>query len=99
MGDLNARVGKWQNIKMDRDDFQQIIEGALQNENIFLHPVRASLDEDSNIGAQVLKDLCKQCDLVIVNGTERGDVTGRKTCHVHNGNSTVDWLLRMLMSN
>ena len=44
-----------------------------QIEDIYLNATRDACDQDTNMGAPVLKDLCQLHDLSIVNGMSLGD--------------------------
>ena len=57
---------------------------------------RQNFDNSHNIvndhGKQLL-DLCKTCDLRILNGRSKGDTLGKFTFHSINGISTVDYII------
>ena len=54
---------------------------------------RANQDDFVNDFGKTLIDLCRMCELRIINGRKLGDSGGKKTCHRWNGSSTVDYML------
>ena len=80
MGDFNARTGEI-NDYIDFDDNEDIL------------PPRKK-DKNMNTNGRLMTDLCKTCDLRIVNGRSGFDNTiGEFTCQTYNGESTIDYVL------
>ena len=56
-------------------------------------PIRQNFDNNINDHEKQLLDLCKTCDLRILNGRSKGDTLGKFTYHSINGVSTVDYII------
>ena len=54
---------------------------------------RQNFDNIVNDHGKQLLDLCKTCDLRILNGRSKGDTLGKFTFHSINGISTVDYII------
>ena len=79
LGDFNARTGLL-------PDFVSIDEDDLQFQS------RANADKKVNNNGRRLVDLCKTCDMLIINGRVGSDNNiGNYTCTTYNGKSTVDY--------
>ena len=90
LGDFNARTGNYtdtvskdgnDNIKNDRSEVS------------LLQPIRNSFDNVLNNHGKRLLQICKNCDLKILNGRTNGDTLGRPTYHGRNGISVVDYII------
>ena len=81
MGDFNARTGEMNDF-VDFDDNEDML------------PVRKNKDKKVNTNGRLLTELCKTCDMRIVNGLSGFDSSiGEFTCQTYNGESTVDYVL------
>ena len=81
MGDFKARTGEI-NDYIDFDDNEDIL------------PPRKNKDKKVNTNGRLMTDICKTCDLRIVNGRSGFDNTiGEFTCQTYNGESTMDYVL------
>ena len=81
LGDFNARTGL-------QPDFVSLDE----NDSLFQN--RANADKKVNNNGRRLVDLCKTCDMLIVNGRVGSDNNiGNYTCTTYNGKSTVDYAI------
>ena len=56
-------------------------------------PERFNLDEIGNPRGKQLIEMCRNCDMYIVNGRTRGDIPGKLTCLQSTGRSTVDYVI------
>ncbi len=89
LGDFNARTNKL-------DDFvssegSELIHDTSENS---LHPTeRQNFDSVINNHGKKLIEICKNCDLRILNGRTMGDSLGRPTFHGKNGTSVVDYII------
>ena len=88
--DFNARTGK-------ENDFITDESGTfIPGEEIPPPPnltKRQNFDNIVNDHGKQLLDLCKTCDLRILNGRSKGDTLGKFTFHPINGISTVDYII------
>ena len=90
-GDLNARTGCV--LDLVNTDHCTHIPGAVnlpQQHNV---RGRKNYDPQVNEHGKSLLELCKTCDLRIVNGRTTGDTFGRITYHSPKGISTVDYFI------
>ena len=88
-GDTNSRIGN----KLDFIVDDSVLE-CEDTEYTSPPPNRTSLDRKSNRFGENLIDLCKSCNLCIVNGRPHNDrEVGNITCITHNGQSVVDYLI------
>ncbi|CAH3165340.1 unnamed protein product, partial [Porites lobata] len=88
-GDFNARTGKENDFITDESG--KFIPGG----DIPPPPnltKRQNFDNIVNDHGKQLLDLCKTCDLRILNGRSKGDTLGKFTFHSINGISTVDYI-------
>lgn len=93
LGDLNARTGnKSDHIRNDSDRYLPINNLNIYNRDEQLE-TRNNQDIQLNPRGQSLIDLCISSQIRIMNGRTLGDLSGRFTCHKHNGSSTVDYCL------
>ena len=89
-GDLNARTGCVPDF--DDSDFCTHIPGVnLPQQNDIRR--RKNYDPQVNDHGKSLIELCKTCELRIVNGRTTGDSFGRITYHSPKGISTVDYFI------
>lgn len=89
-GDFNARTGKENDFITDESG--KFIPGG----DIPPPPnltKRQNFDNIVNDHGKQLLDLCKTCDLRILNGRSKGDTLGKFTFHSINGISTVDYII------
>lgn len=63
------------------------------SENSFCPTERQNFDSTINNHGKKLIEICKNCDLRILNGRTMGDSLGRPTFHGKNGTSTVDYII------
>jgi len=92
-GDLNARSGVVPDYIDDDGSLDvNFIDGFSADVNVKL-PKRDSHDKTVNQYGRSLLDLCKSCDLNILNGRTLGDCSGKFTCHEVAGSSVVDYTL------
>ena len=54
---------------------------------------RSNCDNILNNHGKLLLQICKNCDLLILNGRKKGDSLGNVTFHGRNGVSTVDYIV------
>ena len=89
-GDLNARTGSGLDF-VDTDHCIHVPGINLPQK----HNLRRRKNYDSQINehGKSLLEMCKTCDLRIVNGRTSGDSFGRVTCHSPKGISTVDYFV------
>lgn len=89
-GDLNARTGSA--LDFVNTDHCIHIPGINLPQK---HNLRRRKNYDSQINehGKSLLEICKTCDLRIVNGRTSGDSFGRITCHSPKGISTVDYFI------
>lgn len=96
-GDFNARTG-------ELHDYLEVQDSTIHNNIPIASTSHALLDKlgrtgrnnrDSkiNVYGRLMLDLCKNADLIIVNGRTIGDVSGAFTCYKENGKSLVDYLI------
>ena len=89
-GDLNARTGSALDF-VDTDHCIHVPGISLpQKQNL---KRRKNYDSQINEHGKSLLEICKTCDLRIVNGRTSGDSFGRITCHSPKGISTVDYFI------
>ena len=89
-GDFNARTGEENDFIMDESG--KFIRGG----DIPPPPnltKRQNFDNIVNDHGKQLLDLCKTCDLRILNGRSTGDTLGKFTYHSINGVSTVEYII------
>ena len=89
LGDFNARTSKLEDF-ISNDGSNHINDTS---EHSFSPPERQSFDLTSNNHGKKLIDICKSCDLRILNGRTLGDSLGRPTFHGTNGISVIDYVL------
>ena len=91
MDDFNAHTGHLKDY-IDNDDDKFLI--LPDDYSADAEPVaRSNCDVKTNEYGRTLIDLCKSCEMRIVNGRKMGDTLGNLTCHKYNGSSTVDYLI------
>ena len=88
---MNARTKKLPDMVLD-DNF---IHLPLPDDYIADEYIpRSSQDKNLNSNGTLLLDFCKQTNLPILNGRYRSDTgIGKFTCHIHRGESVVDYIL------
>ena len=89
-GDFNARTARAQDyIEVDNNGH---IPGDMP---VFHHNLskRNNYDCQINDHGKVLLDICKTCNLRILNGRTKGDSFGKITYHSPHGISTVDYII------
>ena len=89
LGDFNARTGKL-------DDFISKEGNSFINdvsENSFTPTKRENFDSMLNKHGKQLIEICRNCNLRILNGRTLGDSLGKPTFHGRQGTSTVDYII------
>ena len=97
LGDFNSRTG----IEKDFFESNPIIDASLGTEDDFSSRLRDlgllnrfNFDKKVNKNGENLLELCRACDLKIVNGRFGKDQNmGAFTCHRVNGSSTIDYAI------
>ena len=93
-GDFNSRTGNLSDIiEMDYDDMDRTCMLDISYDIVDFINKRSSLDNNINEYDRKLITLCQTTDSVIVNGRTVGDISGKMTCHTHNGSSLIDYVL------
>jgi endonuclease/exonuclease/phosphatase family metal-dependent hydrolase len=89
IGDFNARTGKLEDfISTDGNrHIQNLVQDDLDQTK------RENFDNTVNSHGKHLLELCKNCDLRILNGRTKGDSLGEPTFHSKNGISTIDYVI------
>ena len=89
LGDLNARTGKLDDFvsKNGKHFINDTSEHSLKTKT------RQNFDNQINNHGKQLINVCKSCDLRILNGRTKGDSLGRPTYHGRNGTSVVDYII------
>ena len=89
LGDFNARTSKLDDfISKEGNTFIKDI-----TENSAHPPKRNNFDSSVNDHGKVLLQLCKNCNLRILNGTTLGDSLGKPTYHGRHGTSLLDYAI------
>ena len=89
LGDFNARTSKLEDfISHEGNTFINDI-----TENSFIPVKRNNFDGTINQHGKWLIELCKTCNLRILNGRTLGDSLGRPTYHGKNGISLIDYAI------
>jgi hypothetical protein len=89
VGDFNARTGKLNDFIPYEGD--QHIPGPTQNNNNEM--TRENFDNTINDHGKILIEICKSCNLRILNGRTKGDSLGKPTFHCKNGTSAIDYAI------
>ena len=89
LGDFNARTNTLEDfISKDGNNFiNDTSENCLQPKN------RLNFENQINNHGKQLINLCKNCDMKILNRRTKGDSFGRATFHGNNGISVVDYII------
>ena len=90
LGDMNARTGKYNDF-LDANDKEYLITDT--QETSFTASPRNNCHNVLNNHGKLLLQICKNCDLAILNGRIKGDSLGNVTFHGRNGVSTVDYVI------
>lgn len=90
LGDLNARTGKYCD-QLDTNTKHYLHDDP--SENMLNISPRNNCDNILNNHGKVLLQICKNCDLRILNGRTQGDSFGNVTFHGQHGVSTVDYII------
>ena len=89
LGDFNARTSKLDDfISKEGNTFIKDI-----TENSAHPPKRNNFDSSVNDHGKVLLQLCKNCNLRILNGRTLGDSLGKPTYHGRHGTSLLDYAI------
>ena len=76
MGDFNARMHTWQNPIINTDTVDNE-ECGMSSADMIICPTRESQDEGAaNLNTPLLRELCEQNDLLMLNGTGSGNILG-----------------------
>jgi hypothetical protein len=89
LGDFNARTSKLEDFVSNKGNtfINDITETAFQPK------IRESFDSYINKHGKNLIEICKNCNLRILNGRTLGDSFGKPTSHSKNGSSVVDYII------
>ena len=91
IGDFNSRTGQLLDyVQNDDNRFVDLPDNYAIDHELCK---RTNQDESVNDFGRTLIDLCRMCELRILNGRIFGDTGGKKTCHRWNGSSTVDYMI------
>ena len=89
LGDFNARPSKLDDfVSKDGNKFINDL-----SENSTSSRIRNNFDNLINVHGKSLIEICKNCNLRILNGRTLGDSLGRPTYHGKNGTSLVDYVI------
>ena len=88
-GDFNARTGTYTDT-VDKCGSKYLDDNT---DHSLEYKTRKSFDNNLNTHGKCLLQLCKNLDLLILNGRTEGDSLGRPTCHRYNGTSVVDYTI------
>jgi exonuclease III len=89
IGDFNARTGKLNDfIETDGNKYIQNL-----NSNFSHNSKRENFDNKINNHGKHLIEICKNCNLRILNGRTKGDSLGKPTFHNKHGTSTIDYAI------
>ena len=91
-GDLNSRCGRLSD-RVDQLGLDRYVNLPHEDEYSFTIEPRVSSDECVNIFGRKLISLCKQHDMVIMNGRIE---PGRFTCVTQSGPSVVDYFITQM---
>jgi exonuclease III len=89
MGDLNSRISNHDETLQDSREIDSL-SGLDQNE---YNGKRNSSDHVTNMFGRKLLDICRQCNLNILNGRALGDLQGQFTSFHYNGSSVIDYCI------
>ena len=92
-GDTNGRTGSLFDYATCDDSRYLPLSSEYVEDEISVY-TRTNMDSVVNAQGQRMIDICKMCNLRIMNGrfgTDEG--IGKYTCHTYNGSSTVDYYL------
>ena len=89
LGDFNARTSKQEDF-VSNEGNEYIPDTS---ENSFYLKERQNFDTSINNHGKKLIEICKTCDLRILNGRTLGDSLGQPTFHGKNGISTIDYII------
>ena len=89
LGDFNARTSKQEDF-VSNEGNEYIPDTS---ENSFYLKDRQNFDTSINNHGKKLIEICKTCDLRILNGRTLGDSLGQPTFHGKNGISTIDYII------
>jgi hypothetical protein len=94
MGDTNGRTGsKKDYIEYGKNDHCITQNHYIANQTSIPLSERFNEDNECNSLGKQLIELCKNCQMYIVNGRTRGDIPGKCTCIQGKGCSTVDYAI------
>lgn len=89
LGDFNARTNKLEDF-VSSEGSNLILDTS---ENSLRPTERQNFDSITNNHGKKLIEICKSCDLRILNGRTMGDSLGRPTFHGKNGTSVVEYMI------
>ena len=92
-GDMNGRMGSLlDSVELEVSSHLPLLDDFL--EDIASLRIRRNMDTITNAQGKRLIEMCKMCNVRILNGRVGSDAhVGKFTCHVYNGSSTVDYML------
>ena len=89
ISDFNARTGKLKDfIEPDGNKYIKIL-----SPDIYHKSIRENFDNKINNHGKRLIEICKNCNLRILNGRIKGDSLGKPTFHNKYGTSTIDYAI------
>ncbi|CAB4018460.1 Hypothetical predicted protein [Paramuricea clavata] len=89
LGDFNARTSNLKDfVSKEGNTFINDI-----SETSFEPKIRESFDNSTNQHGKSLIEICKNCNMRILNGRTLGDSFGKPTSHHKNGTSVVDYII------
>ena len=89
IGDFNARTSKLDDF-VSTDGNKHIQNLTQDNSN---ETKRENFDNIINDHGKNLIEICKNCNMQILNGRTKGDSLGKPTFHSKNGISTIDYVI------
>ena len=89
LGDFNARTSK--NVDYISKEGSSYINDVTENSSLPRN--RENFDNIINNHGKKLLELCKHCNLRILNGRKTGDSFGKPTFHGKHGTSVVDYII------
>lgn len=89
IGDFNARTGKLKDFIVP--DGNKYIKNL--SPDIYHKSIRENFDNKINNHGKRLIEICKNCNLRILNGRIKGDSLGKPTFHNKYGTSTIDYAI------
>ena len=96
VGDFNARASNkpdFIDTSMNDKNFE-IIDAPQDVQSVSINTGRNNYDSHSNKHGDRILDICKTCNLRILNGRKSGDTFGKPTFYSHDGSSScIDYII------